>query len=306
MGLEVHPLYIGAAITTDESFLNKLDDEELCGELFNKAIAEEKIDGNWVSVEVEGNRVIAVRSRYDNDKLHATGWFDKRFPIQSGVFVGEATLGTEAGKGEADANGGNVKFYWFDIAIFDGELILHTASLWSRLALIKQVEPTIVDQSCYDWIRRPKSCSTPGGFRQFYDEIVADGGEGIMVKYVNRLTKPTRADGKIKGWIKIKRQETAEYVVVALDKTKKGGKPTARLGWYDPAARGFINCFQMSVPDLQTADAGRVVEVKGFGIGKSGAMRSAGFLRWRDDKVAKHVVKPQSTIAASKVPTWED
>jgi hypothetical protein len=80
---------------------------------------------------------------------------------------------------------------------------------------------------------------------------------------------------------------TIDYVVMGPDKTKLGDL-TAQLGIWDHGQLRRVYTYQLPEMTLlrsgRLKEEGRVVEMEGRELFKSGSLRSAQFLRWRNDK----------------------
>src|SRR3954470_939267 len=151
-----------------------------------------------------------------------------------------------------------------------------------------------------------------------FEEIVAAGGEGLMVKNPDAYYKVAAPGAKAKRpsntWYKMKATDTADVVVVcyfcaekkphtthgfkpgegkykgqigALDFGQyKGGKLVARS-----RCSGMTDAQRRKISDNQEAYLGRVMEVKFFGrTGPERSFRHPNYVRFRDDKKPEECV----------------
>ncbi|MCA9797676.1 MAG: ATP-dependent DNA ligase, partial [Candidatus Eremiobacteraeota bacterium] len=80
----------------------------------------------------------------------------------------------------------------------------------------------------------------PEAARDFVDAAFADGHEGVMAKAPDA---PYEAGGRGAGWLKIKRANTLDLVVLAAEwghGRRRGWLSNLHLGAYDPASGGFV------------------------------------------------------------------
>ncbi len=153
-----------------------------------------------------------------------------------------------------------------------------------------------------------------GNFRDMYIDLVADGGEGIMLKHRDGIYYP----GKRKSaWLKVKRQETYDWVVTGFtdaeelndkgERTKFAGLVGAvkyggyrRVGegrepippnWTDldvetiGQCSGMDNATRQNMTDNPDLWLGKVIEISGQQADpETHVIRHPSFVRVRDDK----------------------
>jgi hypothetical protein len=127
-------------------------------------------------------------------------------------------------------------------------------------------------------------------FRERYEEIIASGGEGCVLKKMSALYRTTRLDGKTDAFVRCKKHVTGDYVFLGIGMTP-GGKtsapsPTGRWGQYDAGGK-LVFCMQAACPKeyLSEVNIGKLVcEYRGWELFKSGALRHAQWSRVRTDK----------------------
>jgi ATP-dependent DNA ligase len=152
--------------------------------------------------------------------------------------------------------------------------------------------------------------------RIFYEGIVARGGEGVILK------RKDHAYGDKTGWVKVKKQATADVVIMgfvpAKEMSVKKGADKATITKYAKAGLiGAIQCGQydsggglkvwlrevatvsgmtddlrerLSDTETQSKWIGKVIEIEHNGREPTGRFRHPRFNRFRDDKAAKDCV----------------
>jgi len=147
-------------------------------------IMQEKFDG--VRAMWDGKRFV---SRNGNEFKTIPAWKSDGLPdyaVDGELYMGENTLGKLSGllhkKNPADWEFDNLEFIAFD---------LPTTGLpyANRLDILDSGENTIIFSV---------ECIFRQHMTQFYDEVLARGGEGIMLKDPNALYKAGRSDNMMK------------------------------------------------------------------------------------------------------------
>ncbi|SES38736.1 DNA ligase-1 [Pedococcus cremeus] len=197
--------------------------------------------------------------------------------------------------------------YFFDLLHHDGEdLIDHPAEeRFRRLEAV--VPPTLLVPRL--WADHPDAA------QGFFDELVAAGHEGVVVKDASATYAAGRRGA---GWVKVKPRHTLDLVVLAVEwgsGRRQGYLSNIHLGARDPQGGGFVMLGKTfkGMTDAMLAwqterflalETGRdrhvvhvrpeqVVEVAFDGVQRSSrypggmALRFARVLRYRDDKSAE-------------------
>jgi bifunctional non-homologous end joining protein LigD len=151
--------------------------------------------------------------------------------------------------------------------------------------------------------------------REFLAHVLARGGEGVILKHLASVY------GDKTGWVKVKKQATADVVIMgfngAKETSKKKGDATETITKYAKAGLiGAIQCGQyyhidgdndrhvMEVATVSGMDdalraeftkhprkyIGKVIEIEHNGREPTGRFRHPRFNRFRDDKAAKDCV----------------
>ena len=131
----------------------------------------------------------------------------------------------------------------FDIQACDGEYVVHK-SLKERQSLLRDV----VCESDTVKIVKSRNVGTYGDLRQMYDDVLGNGGEGLIVKDLRIPYTP----GERKHWIKLKplhlhehRSEYDLYVHRAL-LDKNGNRSILECGYYEKCKNAFVQVCRVS------------------------------------------------------------
>lgn len=200
-----------------------------------------------------------------------------------------------------------VTSWFFDVLHLDG-VDLVDEPLARRVELLAEVIP---DEAVVPAIET----TDPAVAQQFFDDTVASGHEGVVVK---RLDAPYAAGRRGAGWVKVKPRHTLDLVVLAVERgsgRRRGWLSNIHLGARDPESGNFVMLGKTfkgmtdeilrwqteRFTDLTTEDDGwvvtvrpeQVVEIAFDGVQRSSrypggvALRFARVLRYRDDKTAE-------------------
>ena len=268
-------------------------------------IIETKYDGHWVAVIKEGG-VCRLVSRNGlvktNEQLESLRKYAEEEMPDDSVLVGEMMFGTEAGTREA-LELGHHKVYIFDILINEG-VDLSGESLMERKKFLTQVFKERRFNS--DWIDlAPYKIEFCGKkVASYFKKIVDAGGEGVIAKSLTEV-EPYKFGGKTKHWYKIKKSTTMDYVIMGYRETNS--EEFAKKGWIGAIVCGLyekgklVEKVDVGSMDFYTRGLvsknqqqyiGRVVEVGGNDVTKTGSTRHPFFIRFREDKDPEQCVWP--------------
>jgi DNA ligase-1 len=198
--------------------------------------------------------------------------------------------------------------YFFDVLHLDGEDLLD-APAQQRFARLADLVPE-------PWLVPRQRAGDAREVQEFFERLVADGHEGIVVK---SATAPYAAGRRGAGWVKVKPRHTLDLVVLAVEwgsGRRRGWLSNIHLGARDPETGGFVmlgKTFKGMTDEMlawqterftELATEGtdgyvvpvrpeQVVEIAFDGIQTSSrypggmALRFARVLRYRDDKTAE-------------------
>lgn len=186
------------------------------------ATIEWKLDGVRAQVHKHGER-ITIFSRGGNDITAGCAPLVAalaRLPCEDAVLDGEVVLEDATGamrpfqdtfsavaKDGVGAAGDRLRIYLFDVLHLDGADLLD-APLRDRAAAVERLAP--------DEMRVPRIAGGDRALaRRFYDEAIAFGHEGVMVK---DLGSTYRFGARGKAWQKVKEHTTVDLVVLAVER----------------------------------------------------------------------------------------
>ena len=218
------------------------------------AAVEWKLDGARIQVHRLGDEVrVFTRSLADvTDRLPEIVEAIRRLPIRSAVFDAEAialrpdgrphafgvTMSRFGSRGRGPGDGEQLRAELplsalvFDVLHLDGEDMIDRPAAERRTALEGSLPPAL---------RIPRLVTDDDDeAERFLHEALARGHEGVIVK---ALDAPYEAGRRGKGWIKVKRANTLDLVVIAAEwghGRRQGWLSNLHLGARDPEAGGFV------------------------------------------------------------------
>ncbi len=254
-------------------------------------LCQRKKDGWWGEMTVrKGGHLLVSRVGLP---INGTGLNRLDFgPIADDtVLVMEVEHGTEAAK-ERLARLGYVRAWLHDILRFKDH-DLRDMPYRLRWELLRDAIWPLLPEEAQKHL--PLVECTDHNFTRFYDETIADGDEGVVLKDINSVYISRDSNGKTPHWIRIKPWRTVDYFVIEDARTDGGnltvqlglmidGKPTPILKYQLPDVSLIDGKLVRKLDGKQISAIGQVVEMRGRELFKSGALRSAQPVRWRDDK----------------------
>lgn len=165
------------------------------------------------------------------------------------------------------------RFHAFDLVKAHGKWI-DKLPLWQRL---QALETFLNSFTCPHQVQRVTTLEcTPGSILKAFDEVVYQGGEGIVIKAKHSTY------GEAGAWTRIKKCRTDVFKIAAVDVDKR----TITLGIQRPGVLKIIGKVGgLSGADARQASAsiGAFVEVTFHSQTNSGALREPRFNRFRFD-----------------------
>lgn len=250
-------------------------------------VAEAKMDGAWCALHVsEENHRFESRTglEFEGSEIEGLEGIDLGSKLDGTILVGELEVASEIATKAFRVNGYR-RIWLFDVIAFRGKDLRDIVYKDRRELLHQTIFRSVPVESrnrvhLVDW--------ATSGFVKFYDRVIAEGGEGLVVKPLNSTCRPTRADGKTPEMMRVKPWRTVDYVVVGAEKTAEG--ISARLAlWSDGKLRVVMRAPLEGLELTFEAEGksnmdGKIVEMRGRELGASGALRHAQFSRYRSDK----------------------
>ncbi len=277
-----NPWYVGPGPEIEPEELEKYEKTGLY-------LYQPKMDGGWCEVEVQEKNILNSR---DAETAAISGSLvgdlpTTKVPLPFGSkLAGELEAFSEWSTRNFEKTGIR-HIYLFDaLKIGDEDLRgLTTQVRYNRLAEIVN--------SWTDELLKERFRLVPtyyDNFLQHYQEEIAAGGEGCVLKRIDSAYKTYSSSGKTDLWVRCKKTYTEDYFLLGLTKTPKG-TTTGRWGLYDAKGKP-IDLFKAGpgqrVPAelLAEENIGKLVcEFEGKGKGRKGGLRApAQWVRVREDK----------------------
>jgi DNA ligase-1 len=316
-GRPVRPMLASAADTVEDAIAK-------AAPAGDQVAVDSKLDGIRVQVHKYDGRVHVFTRSLDEitDRVPEVVEAVEALPAHTLVLDGEAIALTPEGRARPFQETGArtasrldvatlraqvpLTSYFFDLLHVDGEDLVDAPGR-ERFARLSEVLPPAL-------VVPRTVTSDPTEARSLFDEVVAAGYEGVVVK---SLDAPYDAGRRGAVWVKVKPRHTLDLVVLAVEwgsGRRRGWLSNIHLGARDPETGGFVmlgKTFKGMTDEmlqwqterflsLETSRSGhvvhlrpeQVVEVAFDGIQTSPrypagvALRFARVLRYRDDKTA--------------------
>ncbi len=235
VGRGIQPMLASTAASAGEAILS-----------VGEGSVEWKLDGARIQVHRVGDHVaIFTRNLRDiTNRLPDVVDIARSLPVDAVVLDGEAISLNDAGapvafQDTASAFGTEVgesayslRPFFFDVIHVDGRDLLDEP-LTARWAELERLVPEPVR------VRRVVT-DDPAAADEFFDEVIALGHEGVVVK---ALDSPYQAGRRGKSWIKVKPVHTLDLVVLAAEwghGRRTGWLSNLHLGARDPETGEFV------------------------------------------------------------------
>ncbi|WP_254716054.1 ATP-dependent DNA ligase [Actinomadura sp. WMMB 499] len=238
IGRPVKPMLAASAASLDEAF----------GKLAGEAAVEWKLDGVRAQVHVSDGGVRVFTRTLDEitERLPEVVAAVRELPVRDAVLDGElialrpdgrphpfqVTGARTATRTAKDTGTVPLTLYLFDVLHLDGADLLDAPGA-DRNAALARIVP--------EQLRMPRLVTgDPAAAREMFDEAVARGHEGVVVK---SLDTPYTAGRRGAGWIKVKPRHTLDLVVLAVEwghGRRSGLLSNLHLGARDPESGGFV------------------------------------------------------------------
>jgi ATP-dependent DNA ligase len=246
--------------------------------------AEEKRDGAWAEIRIgEDGKIKSLTSRvgkpFGGDAT--AGLIGLQTHLPKSLLVGELETASQAATDRYKALGYR-RIHIFDAPIIAG-MDITEKDYETRRGVVEQFIPSQVEEVSKRMLVVKRALRN---FGDFYKDVMADGGEGLVFKKKISIYRSYSSDGKIEDWVRCKPYSFVDYVVLRVGKSASGCSENLKVGLY---ISGKLTecCTIKNTPrglDLH-ALVGKVIECKGAEVLKSGALRHGHFERVRDDKL---------------------
>lgn len=258
-------------------------------------VAEPKEDGEWAACTIGAPNVFV--NRYGREIALADAGFHalRAWPFPTGtdaVLIGELQAATQRASTSV-ARLGFRQFHVFDVVRMAGKDV-RSFTLSGRRELLEVLWRHLSDETKARFVLVEQRRS---GFLQFYREVVEKGGEGIVLKDLRRPYGSRTADRKVDHWVKVKREMTVDMVVMGFGIGEKTREITSlvcglyRDGRLEEVCKVGLGALHAQRHTMVLDDwLGKVVEVRGFEVFRSGAVRSGSVVRVREDKESTECV----------------
>jgi ATP-dependent DNA ligase len=275
--------YVGPAITIKPSELARYEHGIHAG----KWAVEAKEDGHWCLAKFDYNgTLVSLESRTGAsfDKADIAGLIGQSSHLFNTELVGELECGTQA------ANKRYAELKHRRIHFFDMQKLLNkdvTSISYEQRRKLLEIAFKAGSHPNFPNKKFLLIEQRTSGFADFFDKITNREepwrGEGVVIKRLDSKYKSYNSDGKVDFWVRAKTNNTVDYFVMGLGKTPSGddnldcglwNKTKIEHVLYVPFPKGY-KASQL---------IGKVIECRGWEIMDSGALRSAQFVRIRNDK----------------------
>ncbi|TYK52931.1 ATP-dependent DNA ligase [Actinomadura decatromicini] len=238
VGRPIKPMLAASAPDVDAAF----------GKLAAEAAVEWKLDGIRAQIHVSGGEVRVFTRTLDEitSRLPEVVAAVRELPVRDAVFDGElialrpdgsphpfqVTSARTATRTAKTTGTVPLAVFLFDVLHLDGRDLLDAPGA-ERNAALAEVVP--------EGLRMPRVVTAdPARAKEVFDEAVARGHEGVVVK---SLDTPYTAGRRGAGWIKVKPRHTLDLVVLAVEwghGRRRGLLSNLHLGARDPETGGFV------------------------------------------------------------------
>lgn len=205
---------------------------------------------------------------------------------------------------------GALRYYLFDCLKFKGR-DLRAEPLRARLKILARIMKLLYGPYVIDVFEMPRRrCRTLNELKQFFDKVMAEGDEGLMLKNLNGVYYAPSVGARSKDWVKWKQMVTYDGFITGFKPGERGHADLVGallISGYTKegkirefAAVGNIPLLEMKrmtvlkegKPTLRRDYYGKVVEIRGQCLTKNRRLRHAQLIHWRLDKSPRECEAP--------------
>lgn len=265
-------------------------------------IAEEKYDGIWCDISFDKNGDVSLISRTGKEKTNAQlnslhRYLKENLGLKNSNVIGELAFSSQKGTDFARQHGHH-KIDVIDVVKLNGEDLTKEPLLERKAILadiLKKLDPLWANLGWYRFVKDGHEVE------KLFKEVVKQGGEGLIIK--DTKDENYRFGGKSPLWYKIKKFITFDYVIMGFSETESAD--FRDRGWIGGVIGGLYvdgelvkkitvgsMTFEWRERFSKEGDKfiGKVMEVGGFELFKSGALRHPSFVGMHDEKSPKECI----------------
>lgn len=269
-------------------------------EATNNYVFEEKHDGQWAEIHIKSGVITEIKSRVGlTQKGAATRSILPRTAFKkyhNGILIGELVPDIA----EDGTKSGQRRLFLFD-ALEWMRIDLRPSPLEARRQVLESAYASVCD-AMLDRIHLVEQRTQ--NILEWYDELIARKGEGLVIKNKLSTYSASNKEGKTDQWFRCKPKRTIDYVVFGQGYGDKG-TPNVKLGLYK--AGTLTKVMSVKNPKFLTDQnilpkdiIGSVVEVEGYEFFKSGAIRHGELIKVRDDKLPEDCTIEAAILSAEE------
>lgn len=270
---------------------NQISPDELSKYEDGKWVAGEKRDGHWACLKTDDNCIVQkviAQSGTEFGSNAVRGIKGRNIGIPNSSIIGELETGTQAAT-KFYKSFGYRRFHMFDIHRLKGE----SATILSydlRRKLVVAVGEKIFSKDPEIAKRLLIVREQTSNFLDFYKDVMAENGEGLVLKRLSSTYSSHTSDRKTDDWTKVKQDRFIDFLVMG-HKLSATGIDQLDIGLLSDGAFKRIQTILCPKGFHPKDLVGKVIEVRGGEIMDSGALRHARYERVREDRAKETCVR---------------
>ena len=273
----------------------------------NEYIVQRKIQGNRMDIlfQVQGNKLITRGGHFKEqwippltvpiEGLHGTQLTGEIFHPDYNDNQLAGLLNRNAKPIDSTIVRG-MRLYVFDIVKWKGDDCYHAKQI-ERIGMLMRMQKRLHDENFHIRVLPAMEFNTAMDALKLFDTVIAEGGEGIMLKHKDATYQPGKRPENT--WYKLKKTFNEDVFIIGF---KAGeGKYTGMVGSLQCGiykgqdithlcnVSGFDDVTRRDITENKTKWLGRVIEICGF-VKTSTSRREPRMIRVRDDKSPRECV----------------